>query len=174
MTKAQTRALFLDRDGTLMMDTGYVRDPADVVLLPGVARGLAAARKLGFALVVVSNQSGIARGIIAPTQLTAVQARLEALLAAEEVAFDAVKFCLHGPADGCACRKPAPGMLRDAAADLGIDLQRSVMVGDRDSDVAAGRAAGCTTVIVGGLSVNADFTVDSFDEIPAILTKLAG
>ena len=168
------RALFLDRDGTLMVDTGYVRDPADVVLLPGVARGLVDARELGFDIIVVSNQSGVARGIISTAQLEAVQARFEALLEAEGACIDMVRFCLHGPDDGCLCRKPAPGMLHDAASARGIDLRRSVMVGDRDSDMVAGRSAGCTTIILGGTSMNADYAVESFEGVLPILRGLTG
>jgi histidinol-phosphate phosphatase family protein len=168
----EKRALFLDRDGTLMVDTGYVRDPAHVELLPGVAAALGEARSLGFELVVVSNQSGVARGLISMPELAAVQQRLEELLAREAVTLDDVRFCLHGPADGCACRKPAPGLLRDAAAARGIDLSRSVMVGDRDSDVLAGRVAGCTTILLGGTSMNADYSAPSLADVPRILRGL--
>lgn len=140
------RALFLDRDGTLIVDAHYPRDPTMVALLPGVAGALAAARRAGLALVIVSNQSGVARGKIAPTEAAAVQRRVEELFAAEGVAFDGVFCCFHGPNDGCECRKPAPGMLLAAARELGLDCSRCVMIGDKASDVAAGRAAGCTTV----------------------------
>jgi D-glycero-D-manno-heptose 1,7-bisphosphate phosphatase len=170
------RALFLDRDGTLMVDTGYVRDPNDVALLPGVPEGLREAHALGFELVVISNQSGVARGIITEEQLAAVESRFEALLAEHGVTFDLVLFCKHGPDDGCPCRKPAPGLLHDAARARNIDLSRSIMVGDRASDVAAGRAVGCTTVLLapaGGASgIDADYTVSSFSEIGAILRRL--
>lgn len=167
------RALFLDRDGTLMVDTGYVRDPADVALLPGVGLALTEARALGFELVIVSNQSGVARGIISAEQLEAVQSRLEALLLAEGVTIDDVRFCLHGPDAGCSCRKPAPGMLVAAAAARGIDLKRSVMLGDRESDVLAGREAGCTTVLLGDTSSIADHTVESLSEVVAILRRMS-
>ncbi len=168
-----SRALFLDRDGTLMVDTGYVRDPADVALLPGVGLVLAEARALGFELVIVSNQSGVARGIITSEQLEAVQARLEALLLAEGITVDDVRFCLHGPDAGCSCRKPAPGMLVAAAAARGIDLERSVMLGDRESDVSAGRQAGCTTILLGSTSSSADHTVASLSEVVGILRRMS-
>jgi len=142
------RALFLDRDGTLMIDTGYVRDPNDVTLLPGAAEMLREAKRAGFTLILVSNQSGVARGIISREQLSAVQDRFEELLAKEGVKLDDVRFCLHGPDDGCLCRKPAPGMLRQAAKARGIDLERSVMLGDRESDILAGKSAGCATTIL--------------------------
>lgn len=137
-----TRALFLDRDGTLIVDVGYPRDPAQVELLPGAAaalRGLPA----DVELVIVSNQSGLARGIITPAEADAVAARVAQLFALEGVLFAAAYVCPHGPGDGCRCRKPQPGMLLDAARDLGLELAASVMIGDKLSDVQAGVAAGC-------------------------------
>lgn len=172
-----SRALFLDRDGTLIVDTGYVRDARDVVLLPGAAHLLREARALGYQLIVVSNQSGVARRIITPAQLAAVQERFEESLAQEGVALDDVRFCLHGPDDGCACRKPASGMLRDAAAARGLDLRRSVMVGDRETDVAAGRGAGCRTILLSadGASAIADYSVRTlFDAVPILQQLAAG
>lgn len=138
---AGRRALFLDRDGTLIVDVGYPRDPDAVVLLPGVT---AALRSLpaDVALVIVTNQSGLARGTITLAEADAVQARVDALFAAAGVTFAGVYRCPHGPDDGCACRKPRPGLLERAAAELGLDLARSVIVGDKPSDVAAGRAVG--------------------------------
>jgi histidinol-phosphate phosphatase family protein len=169
------RALFLDRDGTLMVDTGYVRDPADVALLPGASEVLREARRLGFAIVVVSNQSGVARGLITPDALAAVERRFEELLAKEGAAIDAVHFCLHGPDDGCGCRKPAAGLLVEAAKSRGIDLERSIMVGDRESDVLAGKGAGCTAVLVNPdtASTAADASIASLPELLPILRRLA-
>lgn len=141
--------MFLDRDGTIIKDAGYPRDPAEVIVLDGALAALRGLRTLGYALVVVSNQSGIARGIIDPAQAAAVHERFVALCAAGEVRFDAVVYCSHGPDDGCDCRKPAPGMLLDAADRLGIELATSFMVGDKASDVQAGRRAGCRTIRFG-------------------------
>lgn len=159
-------ALLLDRDGTLIVDTGYPRDPALVSLLPGAASALRAAASAGHRLVIVSNQSGVARGIVSRDDAARVQRRVEELFAVEGVRFDGVYFCFHGPDEGCACRKPAPGMLHDAAQDLGLSLARSVMVGDKSSDVEAGIAAGCTTVRFAERSssdgVEADATVASW------------
>lgn len=155
-------AAFLDRDGilnALVPDpaSGHPESPlrpADVHLMPGAA---AAARRLGesgFALVGVSNQPAAAKGTLSVDELLAVQERVLELLAAEGVDFDGFRLCLHHP-DGvvpelsgdCACRKPAPGMLLDAAAALDLDLAASWMVGDTDADVAAGVAAGCRTAL---------------------------
>ena len=135
-------ALLLDRDGTLIVDVGYPRDPARVELILGAA---AALRELArdFALVVISNQSGLGRGRITPDEAAAVHARFVAAFAAEGVAFAGCYYCPHAPDAGCPCRKPAPGLLHDAARELGLDLAASIVVGDKASDLDAGRAAGC-------------------------------
>mgnify|MGYP000287634644 CR=1 FL=1 len=144
-------ALLLDRDGTLIVDAGYPRDPAQVAPLPGAIDAL---RALGraWALVIVSNQSGIGRGLIQPAEAAAVHAEVVARFAAGGVAFAGAYYCPHAPAAACRCRKPAPGLVLDAARDLGLDLARSVMIGDRDSDLACGRAAGCGRVLGLGLA----------------------
>jgi histidinol-phosphate phosphatase family protein len=139
-------AVFLDKDGTLVEDVPFNVDPARVRLGPGAAEGLAALHAGGFLLVVVSNQSGVAGGLFPESALTGVWARLGALLAPVPLA--GCYHCPHGPADGCDCRKPEPGLLRRAAAELGIDLARSWMVGDILNDVEAGRRAGCRTVLI--------------------------
>jgi histidinol-phosphate phosphatase family protein len=135
-------ALFLDRDGTIIVDVGYPRDPDRVQLLPGAAEALRslAARA---ALVIVSNQSGLARGRFTRAEADAVHARVVELLAAAGVTLAGAHYCWHGPDDGCCCRKPAPGLLLAAADALDLDLAASMVVGDKPSDVEAGRAAGC-------------------------------
>jgi D-glycero-D-manno-heptose 1,7-bisphosphate phosphatase len=139
-------ALFLDRDGTLIGDAGYPREPARVAPLPGAA---AALRRLAerLPLVVVSNQSGIGRGIIAPDQARAVHDRFVALFAEGGVAFAGAYYCPHQPDDDCACRKPRPGLLARAAAELDLDLSRSIVVGDKPSDVELGVQAGCAAAL---------------------------
>jgi D-glycero-D-manno-heptose 1,7-bisphosphate phosphatase len=139
-------AAFLDRDGTIIHDRGYPRDPALVELLPGAAHGLRTLRARGLLLVVVSNQSGLARGRVTSAEAEAVHRRFVERLAEDGVVLDAAYYCPHGPDDGCACRKPAPGLLLRAASELGIDLERSFMAGDKDSDVEAGRRAGCAAL----------------------------
>lgn len=143
-----SRAVFLDRDGTLIQDPGYPSDPDGVRLVDGAVDALAALRSAGFALVVVSNQSGIGRGIVTPEQARSVHERFVAELAARGVELDDVRYCPHTPDAGCECRKPSPGLLRDAARELGVDLGSSFMVGDKPSDVEAGRRAGCRTVLL--------------------------
>jgi len=147
-------ALLLDRDGTLIHDVGYPRDPNRVALLPGAAEALKAARALGFKLAIVSNQSGVARGIIQPSEARAVQVRVEELFAAEGVTFDGAWFCFHGPDEACRCRKPAPGLIEVAAHELDLDLRRSIMIGDKASDIEAGIAAGARAVAFGNARIH--------------------
>lgn len=135
-------ALLLDRDGTLIVDVGYPRDPERVELLPGAAAALRHLQEQ-YALVIVSNQSGIGRGMIKEEEADAVHARMIERFAAEGVRFAGAYRCPHAPEEDCECRKPAPGMLLQAAAELGLDLARSVMIGDKHADVQAGWAAGC-------------------------------
>jgi D-glycero-D-manno-heptose 1,7-bisphosphate phosphatase len=143
-------AVFLDRDGTLVEDVGYPRDPEAVRLLEGAPEALVALRRAGFALVVVSNQSGIGRGLVTEEEAEAVHERFVRELRAHGVELDDVRYCPHAPEDACTCRKPEAGLLRESARELGLDLDRSFMVGDKPSDVAAGRAAGCRTVLFVG------------------------
>lgn len=143
------RAVFFDRDGTLIRDVGYPSAPHDVQVLPQVVEGLRLLRQTGYLLVIISNQSGIGRGYFSETELQRVHERVVTLFSDEGVTFDGAYFCPHAPEDGCECRKPQPGMLRLAAEELEIDLARSVMIGDKPSDVIAGQRAGCRTVLLG-------------------------
>lgn len=132
------RVAFLDRDGTLIRDHHYPRDPDLVELLPGVPEALKRLVAAGYALVVITNQSGIARGLLTEADYALVRGRLDALLAAEGVVLDASYHCPHettisGP---CECRKPGSGLHRQAAREMGLDLRQAVSVGDRWRDVA--------------------------------------
>lgn len=145
-------AVFLDKDGTLVEDLPYNVDPDRLLLLSGVRAGLRALHDLGYPLVVVSNQPGIAKGYFSARSLQGVFERLEQLA---QVPFAGFYFCPHHP-DGsirelalpCTCRKPAPGLLQRAARDLGAELGRSWMIGDILNDIEAGRRAGCNTILV--------------------------
>lgn len=130
-------AVFVDRDGTLIVERNYLADPDDVVLVPGAVDALRALRAAGYALVVVTNQSGIARGLYTLDDYRAVAARLDRVLAEKGVPVDATYYCPHHPDETgpCACRKPAPGMYLQAAADLGLDPEASWYVGDKITDV---------------------------------------
>ena len=129
-------AVFLDRDGTLVRDSGYLHDPALVELLPGVAAGLAELARAGWTLVVVSNQSGIARGFYGAADFAAVDSRLGALLAPHGVRLAGSYFCPHHPdfTGPCDCRKPGVALFEQAARELRLDLTASWMVGDRAND----------------------------------------
>lgn len=149
------RAIFLDKDGTLVDDVPYNVDPDLVRLTPGAGRALRLLVEGGYRLVVVSNQSGVARGLFEESALEAVEQRLRSLLRDEGVSIDGFEWCPHlvGGSVGryavaCDCRKPAPGLLVRAAGRLGIDLRRSWIVGDILDDVEAGHAAGCRAILV--------------------------
>lgn len=149
------RAVFIDKDGTLIENVPFNVDPRLIRLLPGAAEGLRTLAADGFRLFVVSNQSGVARGYFKPEALDAVEARLTALLSAEGISLDGVYWCPH-LAEGsvapyavrCSCRKPAPGMLLRAAGEHDIDLKASWIAGDILNDVEAGHRAGCRAVLV--------------------------
>ena len=142
------KAAFLDRDDTIMEDVVYCRDPDDVHLIRGAAEGIRALSEAGYLVVITTNQSGVGRGLITLSELTRVNDRLRSELRARGAAFQALYYCPHTPADRCPCRKPMPGMLLQAASDLDIDLSASFSIGDRESDVEAGRRAGTRTVLV--------------------------
>lgn len=141
-------ALFLDRDGVVIADENYLGDPAMVRLLPGVGAAMAAARKAGYLLIGVSNQSGIGRGYFSENEFEQVMQRLEELLGREGVTFDSFHYCPHAPDAHCSCRKPQPGLLEEAQGYHSLDLNRSWVIGDKSSDVALGRAAGLGSVLV--------------------------
>lgn len=137
-------AAFLDRDGTIVHDPGFLRDPDAVQLLEGAAGAIRRLNEAGWLVVTISNQSGIARGLYTTADYHAVQRRLEALLAERHARIDASFFCPHHPevTGPCACRKPGTKLFEDARRALGIDFARSWFVGDRPSDVAPARALG--------------------------------
>ncbi|ULN43038.1 HAD-IIIA family hydrolase [Mycolicibacterium crocinum] len=137
-------AVLLDRDDTIIVDEPYLNDPAGVRPVPGAARALRQLRDRGLLLAVVTNQSGVAKGLISPEQLEAVNARVDAMLGP----FDSWQVCVHDAADGCACRKPEPGMVLAAAESLGVDAGRCVLIGDTGGDVNAALAARARAVLV--------------------------
>jgi len=153
-----TPAVFLDRDGTIIEDMGYLDDPSELRLLPGAAEAIRRFREAGYRVVVVSNQSGVARGMFDEDALARVHARLEELLQDHGASLDRAYYCpyLDGPdakidtyRKDSELRKPKPGMLLQAARELKIDLRRSWMIGDAPCDVEAGRRAGCRAIRVG-------------------------
>jgi histidinol-phosphate phosphatase family protein len=144
------RAAFLDRDGTLIRDANFLADPDDVELLPGIADVVRRLNEAGIPVVVVTNQSGIDRGLLTEAQYEATRERLDSLLGAAGARIDATYHCPHFPevSGPCDCRKPGTGLYRRAAAALGIDLAASLYVGDRYRDVAPGVELGGRAVLV--------------------------
>jgi len=148
-------AVFIDRDGTLTEEVGYVNHPSRLRLLPRSAEAIRRLNAAGVAAVVVTNQAGIARGYFSEEVLHEVNAALTAALRREGARLDGLYVCTHHPTEGeppfraaCECRKPGAGLLRRAAADLGLDLPRSTMVGDKPSDLVPGRTVGAAAVLV--------------------------
>jgi len=179
-------AVFFDRDNTLIVGSDYLGDPAGVELMPGAVGCVAAVRRAGFATVVVSNQSGVARGKFGEDDVLRVDERVAAALLAgdPEARLDLQLFCPHHPkiTGACRCRKPGTGMLNEAAATLGLALSQSWLIGDAPRDIEAGAAAGCRTILFTppGLprspaadaepAVVPTHSVTSLDEVAAIIT----
>ena len=167
------KAVFLDRDGVINRkapEGEYVTRWEEMIFLPGVAEAIAALRRVGFLVVVVSNQRCVAKGLLSVSELESLHGRMRAKLNAEGGVIDAIYFCPHDSAPPCGCRKPAPGLLLRAAAEHEIDLRASWMIGDSASDMEAGRAAKCKTAYVraaGELTAGADLVAASLSEAAA-------
>ena len=153
--KKQRPAVFLDRDGTLNIERDLVRTPDELSLIDGTGAALKALQKQGYALIVVTNQSAIARGTLSVDELDKIHESLAERLALEGVSLDGIYYCPHHPTEGapplrmiCECRKPAPGMLKEAARAHDLDLTRSWMIGDNISDIEAGERAGAQSLLV--------------------------
>lgn len=147
------KAVFLDRDGTLNEDPGYLGNPDKVVLLPGVIEALSELKnRNNYLLIVISNQSGIARGLITESQVNSVNKKISELLSAHNIFIDAFYFCPAHPdfstSDESECRKPSPLMITQAAEKFNIDLSKSYMIGDSYTDIEAGMNAGVRTILV--------------------------
>ena len=145
---APRRAVFLDRDGTVNEEVGYIRSRHDIRLIPRAATAIRALNQAGWLVIVITNQSGVGRGYLTAEELEAAHARLLEQLAAEGAQIDAIFYCPHVPDDACACRKPEVELIRRAERQFGIDLTASWMIGDKDSDLDLGRNAGCRTALV--------------------------
>ncbi len=142
--------VFIDRDGTLIELAPYLHDPAEVRLLPGVAESLRLLAVAGFGRVMVTNQSGVARGLYGIEAVEAVHERMLGLLESEGAGLEGIEICPHHPdfTGRCACRKPEPGMILRATESLGIDLRASWVIGDRFEDLLAGHRVGCRGILV--------------------------
>jgi heptosyltransferase II len=147
--------VFLDRDGTLNYDPGYLKIAADLKLLAGVGPALARLKGAGAKLVVVTNQSGVGRGIVTLKDLEAIHARLQGILEQEDAALDAIYFCPHHPDDGCRCRKPNVGMVERAVSELQLDLRRSYLIGDHARDIQLAHKVGAKAILITATQVDA-------------------
>jgi histidinol-phosphate phosphatase family protein len=146
MVDALGPAVFIDRDGTIIHDADYCSDPQQVKLFPRIAEALKRLKSHGFKLIIITNQSGIGRGFFSLEQYRAVEAEILRQLGNDLV--DATYFCPHNPDDGCNCRKPGSGMILQAAREHRIDLRRSFLIGDKESDAECGQNAGVRTIRV--------------------------
>ena len=153
--KVDQVGLFFDRDGTLNTELDFLSRPEELQLIPNAARAIREANDFGVKVFVITNQSGIARGLFTEVDLAAIHKRLISMLGHEGARVDAIYYCPHHPTYGqtpykkaCNCRKPKPGMLKQAAKEFGIKLSSSFVIGDRCIDMQAGKAAGCTTALV--------------------------
>ncbi len=179
-TDAPRRFVLLDRDGTVIVDRDYLVDPAGVELMPGAADGLKRLRELGLGLAIVSNQSGVGRGYFGIADVERVNRRLAELLAARGVRLDGIYTCPHAPADGCACRKPKPGLVDRAARQLGFDPESAFVIGDQPADMALGRAIGAVTLCIGNARTTpsdhtvADHGVADLRQAASVIEALLG
>lgn len=146
--KAYQKAVFLDRDGTINKDTGYVHKKADLEFLPGAVEGLLNFQKKGFLLIIITNQSGIGRGYYSEKDYESFMQYMYLRLKEEGVEITADYHCPHLPEDQCFCRKPATGLVEKAVNDYGIDVQQSIFVGDRQIDIQTGQQMGMKAFLV--------------------------
>ncbi len=174
----RARAVFLDRDGVLVEEKGYVSRPDEVVLLPKAAWAVRKLSTLGLKVIIVTNQSGIGRGLFTTADYHRVMGRLYALLKEEGASVDAAYFCPHAPWAGCGCRKPMPGLAEQARRDFGLALGSSFLVGDKGTDMELARAVGAKGVLVrtgygkkteGSKKVNWEAVVDDVCEAAKII-----
>jgi D-glycero-D-manno-heptose 1,7-bisphosphate phosphatase len=168
MVDALHPAVFIDRDGTIIHDADYCSDPQQVKLFPRVAEALKCLKSHGFRLIIITNQSGIGRGFFSLEQYRAVEAEILRQLGNDLV--DATYFCPHLPDHGCDCRKPEPGMISQAAEEHRVDLRRSFLIGDKESDAECGRNVGIRTIRVRtGLDRQTDNSIADWvaEDLPA-------
>jgi D-glycero-D-manno-heptose 1,7-bisphosphate phosphatase len=146
--ESSDKVVILDRDGTMVIDRGYLGDPAGLEFEPGAGDALRLLHECGFRLVVITNQSGVGRGFFPLDRLISMNAHLAAMVDEAGAKLSGIYFCPHTPDAGCACRKPALGLLNLAAAELKFDPKSAIVVGDKESDIEFGRRAGATTVLL--------------------------
>ena len=175
------RAVILDRDGTMVVDRHYLSDPDGLSFLPGAAEGLRSMYEQGWRLIVISNQSGVGRGMFSIENLRQMNARLEQMVLQAGARLEGIYFCPHRPEEQCTCRKPGTQLMLDAATELGFEPRRAIVIGDKASDVEFGRNSGATTMLISddarsakARAAHADFVVGDLREAALILHAQPG
>ena len=175
------RFVVLDRDGTIIVERHYLSEPHQVELIPDAASGLRQLTEIGLGLVVITNQSGIARGFFSKADIHLIHQRLCELLEAEGVRLNGIYFCPHRPEDNCPCRKPRTGLLELAAKELCFEPQASFVIGDKASDIELGQRVGATTFLVrtgygaqvaADTMVTPDYAVDGLWEAAQVIQRI--
>ena len=175
------RFVALDRDGTLIEEQHYLSDPDKVRLAPGAAQGLRLLREMGVGLVVLTNQSAVGRGFLDMARLELIHQRLLSLLEAEGVRLDGIYYCPHTPQDDCLCRKPSPGLMELAAAELGFDPKECFVIGDKPCDIELGQRVGAITFlaqtgygaqVAREATASPDYTVADLQEAAQVIQRI--
>jgi len=142
------KSVFLDRDGTINREVNYLNNPDNLELLPRAAEAIKMLNEAGYKVVIITNQSAIARGFLTTERLNKIHERLLRLLSLREAKIDAIYYCPHHPNENCKCRKPRPGLILEASKEHNIELSGSYVIGDKLIDIEAGKRAGCKTILV--------------------------
>jgi len=170
------RAVFLDRDGTMAKDVHYCRRPEDFKLFPNTAKAIKLLNEHGFKVIVVTNQSGIARGYFTEETLAQIHEKMKSDLAKEGAWIDGIYYCPHHPDDNCDCRKPKPKLVLQAVRERDIELKHSFVVGDLEMDVGLGKTVGCKTILLRDspqkdMSISPDYIVSDLLEATQLVLK---
>jgi len=175
------RAIFIDRDGTIIKDKGYITDVSFVELIPGSAQAINGFHSLGFIVVLVTNQSAVGRGYITENELVEIHKRTKQLLSQEGSFLDAIYVCPHHPDEECSCRKPKPGLVRKACKDFNIDITKSYIIGDQKADIELGEKEGISSILVltgyGKDTVketSPDYVVNNIFEAEKLIERIEG
>ena len=161
------KAVFLDRDGTIARDVHYCRGIEEFEILPHVPEAIRLLNQHGFKIAIVTNQSGVARGYFTEETLLQIHQHMKRELAKHGACLDAILYCPHHPADKCQCRKPKPGLLLKAAGELGVNLKKAFLIGDKGTDIETGKAVGCRTILLSpaneaqNISAQPDYIADN-------------
>jgi D-glycero-D-manno-heptose 1,7-bisphosphate phosphatase len=176
--ESRNKVVVLDRDGTIVVDRHYLSDPDALEFEPEAEVGLRRMSDMGFRLVVITNQSGVARGFFSLSRLEEIHERMRQMLHCIGVRLEGVYFCPHGPGDGCDCRKPGLGLMRQASKELGFEMSQSIVIGDKDSDVEFGRRASAITMLIAkpgsrqSSTATPDYIVGNLNDAADIMSQL--